>query len=66
MMDWLGCSAARLRRDRRGVSALEHGILLAVVASVIFVTLGDPLGGLFARFFGVMFETIGSQISSVS
>lgn len=66
MMRWVISMAGLLRRDLRGVSALEHGILLAVVASVIFVTLGSPLSGLFAQFFSTMFQTIGSQIANGS
>jgi len=66
MVTFFRCSSALLRRDQRGVSALEHGILLAVVASVIFVTLGDPLSGLFVQFFGAVFQSIGSQIANAS
>jgi pilus assembly protein Flp/PilA len=35
---WLAAAARRLRRDRRGVTALEYGLIAALIAVAIIVS----------------------------
>ena len=47
-----GFVLARLRRDERGVTAVEYGLILALIAGVIIVALiflGNALSGLFTN-----------------
>jgi Flp pilus assembly pilin Flp len=66
MLGWLSLSIRQLRRDNRGISALEYGVLLAVVAGVIITAFGDPVSGLFPQFFGAVFNGVTSQFNDIS
>ena len=57
MWNLLGVSLRRLWRDRRGVSALEYGILGAVMVVALLASFGDPFSGAFASFFASVFDT---------
>jgi pilus assembly protein Flp/PilA len=58
-MKTLAKLALRLRYDRRGVTALEYGLIAAVMGALIvtaFTTLGGDMGAAFA--------TIGSLLTT--
>lgn len=57
MRDLVQVSLARLWRDRRGVSALEYGILGAIMAIALLAAFGDPLSGAITVFFAGVFDT---------
>lgn len=57
MRDLVQVSLARLWRDRRGVSALEYGILGAIMAIALLAAFGDPLSGAIPVFFAGVFDT---------
>jgi len=50
----------RLRQDDRGVTALEYGLIAAVMGALIviaFTTLGDDLGTAFSTIGGLLTST---------
>lgn len=61
MRDFIAVSFSRLVKDRRGISALEYGILAAVVV-VAVAALGGQFGGLFNN----VFSALNSEVSSVT
>ncbi|MFS0717439.1 Flp family type IVb pilin [Arthrobacter sp. 1P04PC] len=57
MRSYLSTIASRLRRDQRGATAVEYGIMVSLIAVVIIVAvtlLGDNLKG--------TFNSVGCQI----
>ena len=57
MLDFAIVSARRLLGDKRGISAIEYGVLGAVVV-VAVAALATPLGTLFAD----VFASISSKV----
>jgi Flp pilus assembly pilin Flp len=45
-------------RDRRGVTALEYGILGGIIAAALFTFFADPLGGFLPVFFNDVVATV--------
>lgn len=59
MRDLVIVSLKRLAQDRRGISALEYGILAAVVVVAV-----AALGGQFTTLFSTVFATLTGSIPS--
>jgi Flp pilus assembly pilin Flp len=57
MRDFLDGALGRLRRDRRGVTALEYGILTALIVVALVSFFADPVSGFLPVFFDGVVST---------
>jgi Flp pilus assembly pilin Flp len=55
-LGWLTAAVAPLRRDDRGATAVEYGLIVALIAAVIIVIVG-LVGGKVADAFSTMYNT---------
>jgi pilus assembly protein Flp/PilA len=60
VMAWIATSLTSLKTDRRGVTAMEYGLIAGLIAVVIVAALTIVGGDL-----RTIFETIGNRLGNV-